>query len=101
MQPFTSGAPVTGPGSADARSSVNFSVSRPLKLPTWSVSAASATGGTASTKWPLASISVRVKVCLSRTTATLGGVKSSGIDHAAAMTLRRPPDSALTSTVGP
>ncbi len=101
MQPSTSGAPVTGPASADARAALNFSTSRPLALPTCSVSAASATGGTASTNEPLASISVRVKVCLSSTTATLGGMKSSGMDHAAAITLRRPPDSALTSTVGP
>ena len=77
MGPSTSLHDRAGPGSADARTSLNFSTSRPLTLPTWSVSAASATGGTASTKCPLASISVRVKVCLSSTTATLGGVKRS------------------------
>ena len=45
---------------------------------------------------PLALTSSRVKVCLSITTAMRGGVNSTGIDQAAAITLRRVP-SALRS----
>jgi len=55
--------------------------------PTASVSAATALQGTFSTKKPLDSTSARVRVALSITTVTLGGLKSSGHDHAAAMTL--------------
>src|SRR6187431_3079280 len=52
-------------------------------------------------KAPLAAISSRVKVFLSITTAMRGGVNSTGIDQAAAITLRRPPCALVTSTVGP
>ena len=46
-------------------------------------------------KLPLASISSRVKVALSRHTATLAGEKSSDMFQAQAMTSRRPPWAAL------
>ena len=52
-------------------------------------------------KTPLAMTSSRVKVCLSITTAMRGGVNSTGIDQAAAITLRRAPAALVTSTVGP
>jgi hypothetical protein len=51
-------------------------------------------------KAPLAVTSPRVKVCLSMTTAMRGGVNSTGIDHAAAITLRRVPSALVTRTVG-
>jgi hypothetical protein len=50
---------------------------------------------------PLATTSSRVNVCLSMTTAIRGGVNSTGIDQAAAITLRRAPSALVTSTVGP
>jgi len=70
-------------------------------LPTVYVRSASARPGMLSAKRPLASTMSRVKVFLSMTTAMRGGVNSTGIDHAAAITLRRPACSLLTSTVGP
>jgi hypothetical protein len=54
-----------------------------------------------SAKAPLAMTSSRVKVLLSITTAMRGGVNSTGMDQAAAITLRRPPCALVTSTVGP
>ena len=50
---------------------------------------------------PAASTSSRVCVCLSITMAMRGGVNSTGMDQAAAMTLRRPAWALVTSTVGP
>ena len=54
-------------------------------------------------KVPLSFTSSRVKVFLSMTMAMRGGVNSTGIDHAAAMLLRRVPSRLrlVTSTVGP
>ena len=76
-------------------------LSRPLSLPTRQARSASAGTGRLRAKRPLACSSSLVKVFLSTTTAIRGGVNSTGIDQAAAMTLRRPPCSVDTSTVGP
>ena len=66
-----------------------------------SVSAAWGTVGSCRAKWPLASTSSRVRVALSSTTVTLGGLKSSAQAQAAAITLGWPACAADTSTVGP
>jgi hypothetical protein len=62
---------------------------------------ACAAHGTHSPTRPLAAISSALQVRLSTTTAIRGGVNSTGIDHAAAIRLRRARSRLVTSTVGP
>ena len=94
-------APPPGWRWVSSPSVLNLSPSRPDEEPAASVCAARLRVGSARTNSPDASISSRVKVDLSITTATLGGSKSRGIVHAAAITLRRPAWAEDTSTVGP
>jgi hypothetical protein len=95
------GSPSTGPAAAAMPWRANLSCSRPLDWPTAKVRSTCDAPGSTMPKAPLAATSSRVKVCLSITIAMRGGVNSTGIDQAAAMTLRRPPCALVTSTVGP
>jgi hypothetical protein len=96
-----SGTPSTGPVLATMPWRANLSTARPLLLPTAYVRSASPAPGKQSPKAPLAVISSLVKVRLSITTAMRGGVNSTGIDQAAAITLRWAPAALVTRTVGP
>jgi len=101
-QPAIRGAPTCVPASrSKPQAPILSACSRPEPDPAASTPAACALDGRFSTNSPEASTSSRVKVLRSMMTTTFGGMKSSGIAQAAAMTSSRPAWALLTSVTGP